>query len=107
MTAAPIVQPISSGVLPRICSACPPRLARYLTRDQISVPSTISRIGIETNSVILYSVSILSAFGEPPLSGVKMSAAAGPARTSSAASASAQRQDGTFGRTRRRPVYPA
>jgi hypothetical protein len=46
MAAAPTVQPISSGTLPRIWSAVPPRRARYLTSDQISVPSTSRKIAI-------------------------------------------------------------
>ena len=33
ITAAPTVQPISSRVLPWICAATRPRLARYLTRQ--------------------------------------------------------------------------
>ena len=40
ITAAPTVQPISSFVLPWIWAATRPRLARYLTRHQISTPST-------------------------------------------------------------------
>ena len=40
ITAAPTVQPISSFVLPWIWAATRPRFARYLTRHQMSTPST-------------------------------------------------------------------
>ena len=49
ISAAPMVQPSSSGVLPRIWAASgPPRRARWRTSDQISVPSTIRKITIAT-----------------------------------------------------------
>jgi hypothetical protein len=46
IAAAPSVQPISSGVLPRIWCATPSRRARYFTSDQINTPQTSRKITI-------------------------------------------------------------
>src|SRR3954467_4142178 len=88
ITAAPIVQPISSFVLPWICAAVRPRRALYLNSEYSSVPSTPAKMNSARTNTITYSVWMLSAFGEPPDSGNSSPAwARGAASRSPAAAA--------------------
>src|SRR3954451_5995307 len=98
ITAAPIVQPISRRVLPRICAATAPRRARNLKTEYSSAPSTPTNTTIATAMMSQYSVSIESACGDPPDSGENASpnAVAANARSNTTAagrlSASARRR---------------
>ena len=71
ITAAPTVQPTSRRVLPWICAATAPLRARNLISAYASPPMTAKKITSAMTRMILYSESMLSAFGEPPDSGVK------------------------------------
>src|SRR4051812_5548666 len=109
ITAAPTVQPISRRVLPWIWAATAPLRARNLIIAQSSAPATAMKMISARTKISTYSVWILSAFGEPPVSGKNMPAcAAGAAAaraTRTADSVTAARRGNDSLRMRRRSIW--